>query len=127
MIPFIFVMTILSIDWKRILVSLQMYLPINIWVGSSISALFHPFFRWAMPGTYRTLVEQKKKEREERERKREEAKIKRTPRDVEGGRPGEPREVTRFEAGGNEETPLTGRGFTRMWGGSYVEIPGYSA
>lgn len=39
---------------------------------------------------------------------------------------GGPREVAGFGVGVDEDTPLTGRGFSRMNSRAYVEIPGYS-
>lgn len=44
------------IEWKRFFASLQTSAPIIIWSYSTISALFHPIFRWAFPDYYAALV-----------------------------------------------------------------------
>lgn len=84
----------LEIDWKRILVSLQSFLPIKIWTASTLYLMFDPFFRWAMLGGSRMgmLIEQKMKAREERQRKRREAFC-----NIEAGKQGEERVVRGLE------------------------------
>ena len=126
LIPITLFLTITSIDWHRILVSLQIYLPLSIWIAVSMSALVHPIFRWVAPGTYRRLVEAREARMAEWAREMEEERKKRLQSDPEGGILGEPREATAFEVGVNDETPLTGSSFTRMQDGPYVGIPGYA-
>ncbi|PMD55589.1 uncharacterized protein K444DRAFT_616629 [Hyaloscypha bicolor E] len=81
-------------------------------LDSVISALFHPIFRWAFPDFNVMLVRSMHNVYKEFKR----------------GRPnqGGPREVAGFGVGVDEDTPLTGRGFSRMNSRAYVEIPGYS-
>ncbi|KFZ03931.1 hypothetical protein V502_10544 [Pseudogymnoascus sp. VKM F-4520 (FW-2644)] len=105
-LPWIVILTGLNINWSRILESVQMLLPMYIWIGYTIRALFDTLFQWAMPVSYANLVESKKEIRRLAEEKRNKRKI----GDIEGG------EQTQFD----EETPLTGRGFTRDRNGAYV-------
>jgi hypothetical protein len=114
MFGMVWVMTILCIKWNHILASLQSCLAVNVWSGMTMSAIFHPIWRLLFPGCYARYVETKRLQREEAARKGEEAKRKRLEAAMD------------MEAGMNEQTPLTGRGFSRMSDGAYVEIPGYS-
>lgn len=112
-IPFVFFSTVFSMEWKRIFVSLQMYLPISIWIASAVSAAFHPFFRCAFPGTYRKAKEAKAAQREEARRKWEERRAKKRQGDAEAGTLGEQSEVGRLGGvvgGVTEESPLMGTG-----------------
>lgn len=105
-LPWIVMLTGLNINWSRILESVQMLLPMQIWICYTIRALFDTLFQWVMPVTYANLVESKKEIRRLAEEKRNKRKI----GDIEGG------EQTQFD----EETPLTGRGFARDRNGAYV-------
>jgi hypothetical protein len=112
-IPFVFLSTIFSMDWKRIFVSLQIYLPISIWIASALSAAFHPFFRCAFPGTYRKAQEAKAAQREEARRKWEERRADKRQRDAEAGTLREQSEIGEFSevvGGVTEESPLMGTG-----------------
>lgn len=104
--------TIFSIDWHRILVSLQMFLPMAIWICTTLTAFIHPIFRLIAPGLYAVVVEISRKQKEEYLRKEEEARKKRLQGDAERGisTPSEPREPPRFEVEVDEDTPLTGEG-----------------
>lgn len=92
--PYPLILMILNIKWTDILVSVQMLLPMNIWICYAVRALFDPFFKWAMPGTYAILLEHKKEARRLAEEKRNKKKIE----DMELGEP----------THSNEQTPLTG-------------------
>jgi hypothetical protein len=50
-----FIMNITTIDWRNILVSLQIYVPINIWSASVTLAFSHWLFRMCFPRTYERL------------------------------------------------------------------------
>jgi hypothetical protein len=118
----VFNATIVGTNWHRVLMSIQISLPINIWVASIMSALLHPVWRWALPGHYAKCAEIQRAQREEWARKRRERKRRREGRDLESGVLGE----GEGSAGLNEvdeSTPLTGRGFVRMRDGAYVELP----
>lgn len=104
--PFIIMLICLNINWSRVLESIQILLPMYIWNGYIIRALFDTLFQWAMPVTYANLVESMKEIRRLAEEKRNKRKI----GDIEGS------EQTQFD----EETPLTGRGFVRDRNGAYV-------
>jgi hypothetical protein len=60
-----FIMTLASIDWRHIFVSLQIFSPINIWSASVILAVFHWLFRTCFPRTYEKFWEAKRKAEEE--------------------------------------------------------------
>jgi hypothetical protein len=51
-----FVTIINQIEWKRFFTSLQERAPLQIWLSSVMSALFHPIFRWAFPDFNAMLV-----------------------------------------------------------------------
>jgi len=108
MIPFILMATFMSIDWKRILVSVQIYMPIFIWIGSATSALLHPLFRCVAPGTYRKVVVRREAQREEYRRKRELKKLSMMGADAETGIPPEQEQTSRLVGEVTEETRLTG-------------------
>lgn len=82
---------------KGYLEGLQIYLPITIWTASTLSALFHPFLRWALPAYYARTVQA-----------RETARLERV-QDVERGE-------NQLELGTevDENTPLAERGISRL-------------
>ena len=88
-----------SIRCTRFFASLQERAPNIIWSKSVLSALSHPIFRWAFPDFNATLVRSVHSMCEGFKR---------------GGQPEEPREVAEFGVGVDEDTPLMGRGFSRM-------------
>jgi hypothetical protein len=85
-VPSLVTVALISIEWKRILESVQEYFALNIWVSFAGSALLEPLYKWALPGTYARYVAQKKEEE--------------NTGDVEVGEQG----------GENKEPPLTGLG-----------------
>lgn len=114
--------TLAVMNWHRILMSIQISLPINIWGASILSALWHPFWRWAFPGNYAKCAEIQKAQREQWARKREERKRRKEGRDLESCVLGEG-EGSAGLNGVDESTPLTGRGFVRMRDDAYIELP----
>jgi hypothetical protein len=102
LIRFMTFCTIVEIDWRRVMVSLQIYLPINIWIASSVSAIGHLFFKWAFPDTYKKIVEGKEWQRR---------KWATLPGDIEGGIPGKGEVITGLGVGATEEMTLAGQGF----------------
>lgn len=118
--------TLIQIHWHRILMSIQVFLPINIWMASLLSAIIHPVWRKLFPGHYALCAEIQRKSSEEWARKAAERKRRREGVDLEDGRVENgnylPEEAPRDD-GINESTPLTGRGFLRMDDGAYVGLP----
>lgn len=95
-------MTIFSIDWHHILVSLQIYLPIFIWIATVMMPVMHWFTKTCFPGVYRRYREAKTAQAEEAKTQRESRREGGRELDVEQGQQGEVQ--VREEAG--EETPL---------------------
>ena len=58
------IVTVATIRWKCILPSLQNLLAINIWAAAVVSAVFHPIFRWVVPGHYATIIESSRRQME---------------------------------------------------------------
>jgi hypothetical protein len=106
-------------DWKDVLGSLQTTLAIILLMMVTLSAIMHLTYRWVAPDYYAMRLQRARVQRQKYQNKL----LQRLQRDVEGAEI----EVTSFEVGVNDETPLTGRGFARMRDGAYVEIPEYSA
>jgi hypothetical protein len=101
------IMTLTSIDWRHIFVSLQIFAPINIWSASMILAVFHWLFRTCLPRTYEKFKEAKRKAEEE-ERAKALQKQRQRDGDIEASVEGE-REVLAegdMQEVISEETPL---------------------
>ncbi|KAH7389241.1 hypothetical protein BKA64DRAFT_725843 [Cadophora sp. MPI-SDFR-AT-0126] len=109
LMPFPIIGLFLSIEWTRILESIQMMLPITIWSCYFVRALLDPLYKLAMPVTYARQVELKKEAR----RLAKERWNKGMVGDIEAG---DLRHV-------NEQTPLNGACFAGDGNGGYVEIP----
>lgn len=107
----------------RILMLIQILLPINIWTGSFFSAVVHPAWRFWFPGNYALCAEIKRKQREEWAKKAGEGRRRAAGDDLEGGMVENGTERAVVDEGINENTPLTGQGFARMDDGPHVEHP----
>ena len=96
------VMSILSIDWHHILVSLQIYLPIFIWIATVVMSVMHWFLKTCFPGLYARYREAKRLQAEQLRKEREVAIEREGEGDVEQGQ----QCGIHVEEEPGEETPL---------------------
>lgn len=105
----LFAITVTGIDWRHILVSLQIFLPMNIWAVNFANIIVHWFARTCFPGWYARIAESMRLAEEERQRRAEEERLKNLAEtegrvDVEAEAGGE----AQMEGDAHEETPLNG-------------------
>jgi hypothetical protein len=90
---------LISIDWRNIIASLQMFLPIGIWAMTMIAPVIHWCLKMCFPGQYRRYQDARRLRAEESRRKRESVREKERDGDMEQG-------AVPLEGEADEETPL---------------------
>jgi len=65
----VFIMTVLCIDWQNILVSLQIFAPMTVWVMSVLMTAMQRCFKMFFPRTYEKVREVQRLAAEERRAK----------------------------------------------------------
>lgn len=58
-------MILLCVDWKNVLVSLQIYVPMTVWVMSVLMVAMHWVFRRVFPETWKRMQEVERVREEE--------------------------------------------------------------
>ncbi len=103
----VIIMAWVAIAWSNILVSLRIYAPVGVWIGSVILAVLCWLFRICVPRTYDRFRVAKRKAEEQQKAKPMQKQGERV-RDVEANLEGEGTVLADIEVQGEvgEETPL---------------------